>query len=115
MPDWPQRAFREFLLGACLLSLVGCGKNLGAPVPVRGKVVNEEGNPVADVIVVFHPQEDVNKNNLPSGLVDKQGSFSFTCLRGRYKVTFGPIAAIEGPPLAPGQKAGKTAIFSEPK
>jgi hypothetical protein len=96
------------LTGAVALALAGCGKEAEAPVPVQGKVVQAQGQPVADIIVTFHPQEEVNKGGgLPTQLSAKDGSFRLTCLRGRYKVTLASPAS--GPGHAPPAGSGPAA------
>jgi hypothetical protein len=74
-----------------LVALVGCSSKPLEPVPVSGKVEYQGGKPVGVVMLAFHPQDDSNKKTFPTTETDKDGKFSFTCLKGRYKVT---IAAI---------------------
>jgi hypothetical protein len=69
------------------LAVAGCAKP-EVPVPVKGKVVDERpGRQPAQLVVTFHPQDELNKGSLPSAVTTKEGTFSLTCLRGRYKVT----------------------------
>jgi hypothetical protein len=72
--------------------LAGCGKKVEVPVPVKGKVTNAQGKPIANAMLTFHPQEEVNKKEYPQARLDADGTFSFTCIRGRYKVTIAPLA-----------------------
>jgi hypothetical protein len=69
----------------------GCGKAPEVPVQVRGKVITADGKPVSGLVITFYPQEDVNRQKVPSDLLGKEGTFSVTCLRGRYKVTVAPV------------------------
>jgi hypothetical protein len=72
----------------CLVPVAGCSKPPPpAPVPVKGKVVFADGKPVKGVVLSFHPDDEATKSGrLPSAPLD-DGSFSFECLPGRYKVT----------------------------
>jgi hypothetical protein len=75
------------------LPLAGCGggKKAEPTVPVKGKLVNTAGKPLPNLVLTFHPQEEVNKGHAGSAVTDKDGRFSTTCVRGRYKIT---VAAI---------------------
>jgi len=93
------------MIAAASALATGCGKSLPEqPVQVRGKVLNADGTPLAERVIALHPQEASNKNNSPSGLVDKEGAFSLSCLRGRYKVTLRPIPHKGGGGAGPGPK-----------
>jgi hypothetical protein len=124
MPTGRCRAARAGgALGAGLLTLIlaGCGKDPEPLVPVKGKVQDAAGKPVANVVLTFHPQEEVNKGKLASALADKEGRFSTECIRGRYKITVavpprqghadpsgGPVAAPPksgGPSIDPSYRA----------
>jgi hypothetical protein len=110
------RAIPSLLCTAWLLALAGCGNTAQQQlVPVKGKVVYEDGSPVPDVVIRFYPQEETNKKGaVPYGVVDKAGKFSLTCLRGRYKVVFGPIAASAGTPPLPITRPGPATVISNP-
>src|ERR1700736_594333 len=86
--SWPS----SLLAGVGLLvALVGCGSQPLEPVPVSGKVEYQGGKPLGVVVLAFHPLDDSNKKNYPTKETDKDGKFSLTCLKGRYKVTIASI------------------------
>jgi len=102
-------ALRLILLLAASLLAPGCGKKTPQPVTVKGKVVYPDGKPVTDLVLFFHPQEDVNKQSTPSAFLGKEGTFQFDCLPGRYKATVAPIARQgHAPGGAPGPAVGGT-------
>lgn len=86
------------LLAAALLVavvLAGCSKPAGPPCfPVRG-TVTQDGKPLVDVMVVFHPlSPPAEPFPLPLGHTDVQGKFELQTLRaadgapaGEYAVT----------------------------
>jgi hypothetical protein len=103
----PRPVLRLVVLLAAGALAAGCGKK--APpeqVTVKGKVVYPDGKPVTDLVLTFHPQEDVNKTSRPSDFLSKKGTFRFDCLPGRYKATLAPIPrqghAPTGPDGTPG-------------
>jgi hypothetical protein len=87
-------------IAACALpcaSLAGCGgREPEVPVPIKGKLVNAAGRPLANMVLTFHPQDELNKGNMRTPATDKDGRFSDTCIRGRYKVTLAPIPKKHG-------------------
>ncbi len=70
----------------------GCRKKPPQEVDVAGKVEKADGKPLGNVLVRFHPQDDVNKQGRiltrPTGA---DGSFTGRCLPGRYRVTVSAI------------------------
>lgn len=105
------RALWVVLLLAAGILAAGCGKKpQPAKVTVKGKVVYTGGKPVTDLVLTFYPQEDANKQNIPTALLGKEGTFRFDCLPGRYKATVAPIARQGHAPGggAPGPGAGGT-------
>jgi len=61
-----------FALSAVLIS--GCGDGLPNRTPVEGTVVYEDGSPVANAAVMFHPQGDLESKNA-MGTTDDEGKF----------------------------------------
>jgi hypothetical protein len=107
MTRHPMPALRLVVLLAAGTLAAGCGKKTPPEqVTVKGKVVYPDGKPVTDLVLTFHPQEDVNKTSRPSDFLSKKGTFRFDCLPGRYKATVAPIPrqghAPSGPDTAPG-------------
>jgi hypothetical protein len=88
-------------------TLAGCSKEPSAkPVPVKGKLLSADGQPVANMVLTFHPQEDANKTNSPQGVTDKDGAFHCDCLPGKYKVTVVPVPTRHGT-IAEGPAPGR--------
>ena len=73
------------------LVFLGCKEAPPVPVAIKGKAQYEGGKPVADMILTFHPQDESNKNTRPVQVTDKNGDFSLSCVKGRYKVTLAAI------------------------
>lgn len=98
---------RCLLSAACLLTVLGCSKpDLPKPVQIAGTVKYANGKPVTGMVLTMHPQDDVNKGNLPIAVVNgPDGRFEVSCLPGSYKVTMAPIpisagsaGGVEAPP-----------------
>jgi hypothetical protein len=72
----------------------GCaGKQPPTPVPVSGSVVNERNEPVSEVLLTFWAQgpRDPQQPESYRVPVGKDGTFSFQCPEGVYRVTLAPI------------------------
>lgn len=93
-----------WLIGS--LCLCGCGRKAPAPVAVKGRVQYANKEPVADMILTFHPLEDGNKSKLPAFLLNKEGWFQDSILPGRYKATLSPIPQGSGSGPAGAAAAG---------
>jgi hypothetical protein len=66
------------LLAVLVWAVSGCGGHK-AVYPVRGKVLDSEGKPLARATVIFCPAENVYDNaNKPAGFADDQGVFTLT-------------------------------------
>jgi hypothetical protein len=84
----------RLLLGVCLLALAGCGSGGGgAELPVSG-VVTLDGNPVANALVGFSPDEGIDQTSSGFARTGSDGKFVVTgsggkkgLVPGRYKVT----------------------------
>jgi hypothetical protein len=108
------------LASLLVLPLTGCGGKKAEPlVPVKGRLVNAAGKPLANVILTFHPQEEVNKGHRGDAFTDKDGRFSANnCVRGRYKVTLevprkhGQAEPAGGLVAAPGKDGGNAGFSS---
>jgi hypothetical protein len=73
------------LLAVCL---AGCKDKPPEPVPITGKVQDEAGNPMGEMLLTLHPVEEKNKNaRIESALTNKEGTFSLTSVPGKYKIT----------------------------
>jgi hypothetical protein len=84
------------LVGSSLL-LPGCkGEVVNDPVPVKGKVLSQDGGGLEGVLVRLEPLEDSNKSNFPEAQTKEGGAFELSCLKGRYKVTIAPIILGQG-------------------
>jgi hypothetical protein len=85
---------------AALLALAGagCGKKAEppAPVPVKGRVLNQAGKPLGNVIVLFFGQGPANKGLRYDAAADKDGRFAAACVPGPYKVTLVPVPSQHG-------------------
>jgi hypothetical protein len=84
------------------LLLAGCGGKTLTPAKVSGQVLGKNKQPLAKVIVKFHPLEETNKSNAPSAVTDEKGHFTLEGLPGRYKVTIFSV------PLGRGQGSPDT-------
>ena len=74
------RNLAAFML-ALLLSL-GCGGDSGpATVPVTGKIT-QAGQPVANALVVFHPQDTASTVRASQAETDDQGAYSLSTYLG---------------------------------
>jgi hypothetical protein len=77
-----------------LPSFLGCGGDTKPPdpVPVSGRALKSDSSPLANVVLRFHPQDDLNKrapNKAGNDAVtDSNGNFSHSLVKGRYHVTF---------------------------
>jgi hypothetical protein len=88
------------ILATGCLVLGGCQAESNDPVPVKGKVQFQDGEAVPNVMVRFEPQEDSNnKGGLPEVRSKEDGTFSLSCLKGRYKVTLAPVMIAQGSPM----------------
>lgn len=101
------RARALILLGSlCCLSVVGCSAGLPSTVPVNGKVVWEDGKPVAGGNLQFVP---AGSGRAANGYTGKDGAFSLSTFRpddgavpGDYTVVVtkisdaGPVAGAGG-------------------
>jgi hypothetical protein len=83
--------FAWLIPGLLYFFLLGCKEASPVPVAVKGKAQYEGGKPVADMILTFHPQDESNKNTRPVQVTDKDGNFSLSCVKGRYKVTLAAV------------------------
>lgn len=71
-----------------LVCILGCGKAPLEPVPVAGRLVVEGKKRWPTVVLTFHPQDEANRRALSSvAPKPSDGTFQFTALPGRYKVT----------------------------
>jgi hypothetical protein len=105
---------------ALVFAVVGCKEKPPAMVPVNGKVVDKSGKPLVEKVLTFHPQDESNKNTRPSALTNKEGGFSTTCAKGRYKITV--ATPPKGPPgggptggFTPGVDVGKDNPYRDPQ
>ncbi len=85
-----------FLLAA------GCGKPTPPdPVEARGHVQYANRKPGTGLVLIFHPQDEANCRHTPTVETDAEdGTFSLSCLPGRYKVT------VAEPPQGPPPEGG---------
>ncbi len=77
---------------ALAVALSGCGKGAEPPplVEVKGKVLRASKQPVARVMVIFHPQQAVGSASYRGG-TGEDGSFALRCPAGKYRVTVAPL------------------------
>lgn len=88
------RDWGRWLAGGAVAALLvgwllpGCQKR-PEPVHIAGKVQEEgaEAVPVAQAILGFHPQDEINKEFSYQARTDSEGRFSLACIQGKYKVT----------------------------
>jgi hypothetical protein len=99
----PWQRFTWLTAGLLGVMLLGCKQRPPAAVAIKGKAQYEGGKPVAEMILTFHPLDESNKNTRPVQVTDKQGNFSLTCVKGRYKVT---LAAVPKGPAGGGPSGG---------
>jgi len=67
---------RAYLL---VFLLVGCGRSATTTYPVSGKVLDANGKPAVNAMVMFHPvPANPDVKNPPIGRVDEQGDFRLT-------------------------------------
>ena len=116
--------FKAGSLGlAFLFLLAGCKDKPPEPVSIKGKVQYEDGKPVSEMVLTFHPMDETNKNTRPVQVTDKKGNFSIPCVKGRYKVTLaalpkGPAGGGAGGPsggFTPGADSGPKNIYRDPQ
>jgi hypothetical protein len=86
---WQRAAW--LLTGLLACAFLGCKEAPPVPVVIKGKAQYDDGKPVAEMILTFHPQDESNKNTRPVQVTDKEGKFSVSCVKGRYKVTLAPM------------------------
>jgi hypothetical protein len=103
-----------------VLSLAGCAAEPEPLVPVKGMLKDRAGRPLANVVVTFHPQDEVNKKGkLAAAVSARDGGFSTECLRGRYKITLAVPPGLGqpdpggGPAAAPSLTGAGTSIPQE--
>jgi hypothetical protein len=88
---------RALVLAASLaVFAISCGNGRKTVYPVTGRVVDADGKPAANAMVVFHPQDatDDAPTANPVGTVDDSGVFTLTTYEkddgapsGKYAVT----------------------------
>ena len=89
------RAWKLFLLLSLIAIVPACGPSRKSVFPVKGRVVDSAGKPVAGATVLFHPSvPDPEDPTIPSAHVDESGAFSLTTYvegdgapAGDYRVT----------------------------
>jgi hypothetical protein len=92
------------LVLAVALPLLGCSRPapppgaLGPP-EVKGRVEDSGGKALARMGVVFHAQDEANKNYRLRCTTQKDGSFVGRCPPGHYKVTLAALPQGDGAPL----------------
>lgn len=111
--EWREVLAIPVMLGAALLSTLGCGPKAPPLVAVTGKVTMA-GQPLTAGSIILHPN-DANsfKDDNPSSLLQLDGSFTIRTFPfgdgvppGKYKVTLAPelAARIRRPQYADPQK-----------
>jgi len=78
----------------------GCKDKPPGTVSIKGKVQLRDGEPAAEMVLVFQPLDESNKHAAPSAPTDKLGNFSAQCAKGRYKVALKAVikGGAGGPP-----------------
>jgi hypothetical protein len=72
-----------------IVAASGCKSPPAKPVPVKGKVVGSGGKSVSGALVTFWPLG--REARVVSTLCNEDGSFSFDCPQGSYRVTVTPV------------------------
>jgi hypothetical protein len=97
-----------------LIGLAGCGGRVEPqPVNVEGEVRFGDGQPVPEMLLLFHPQEAANRNDRPSPFIKGDGQFKISCLPGKYKITIMPIPGTKPGGSGTAQPPDKTALTKE--
>lgn len=93
---------RLFLLGAALLTVVGCGGG-ASTIPIKGKLVFDDGKPVSGASIRFMPTGE--KGRMASGYTSKDGTFELTTVNagdgaqpGDYVVVVSKVSASAAAP-----------------
>lgn len=92
---------RMLLLGAALLTVIGCGGG-ASTIPIKGKLVFDDGKPVSGASIRFVPTGE--KGRMANGYSSKDGTFELTTINagdgaqpGDYVVVVSKIPASKGP------------------
>jgi hypothetical protein len=103
--------------------LAGCKDKSPEAASIKGKVQYADGKPVMEMVLTFHPLDETNKNTRPVLFTDKQGNFSGSGVKGRYKVTLaalpkGSVGGGAGGPsggFTPGPETGPKTVYQDPQ